>query len=161
VVTSGARASQGRSAGVVSRFLADAIDLVLIFVTVGLVYLALAAGRFLIAPRRFHWPAPGGLALTALGWGLLIVYLTAAWSGTGRSVGKQVMGLRVERLDGRGLGVGQAFLRALACAAFPIGLFWSAFSRRSASLQDLLVRTKVVYDWLPRVPIQPQAGAPP
>lgn len=119
---------------------------------IGAIYLGVAAVRFLIAPRRFDWPAPGALRLSLLGWVLLIVYLAVAWSGTGRSVGKQMMGLRVERLDGGGLGFGLALLRAALCAAVPIGLFWSLVSRESASVQDLLVRTKVVYDWRPRVP---------
>jgi len=155
VAASEARALQGRRAGLVSRFVADAIDLLLVLVAVGVAYLGVAATDFLLAPRRFAWPSPGALAIGILGWGLLTVYLTVAWSGTGRSVGKQVMGLRVERHDGGGLRLGHAFLRALLCAAFPIGLFWSLFSRDSASIQDLVVRTKVVYDWQPRVPTGP------
>jgi uncharacterized RDD family membrane protein YckC len=136
----------------ISRFVANAIDLLLVLVAIGVVYLGVAATDFLLAPRRFAWPSPGALTIGILGWGLLIVYLTVAWSGTGRSLGKQVMGLRVERHDGGGLRLGHAFLRALLCAAFPIGLFWSLFSRDSASVQDLVVRTKVVYDWRPRIP---------
>jgi uncharacterized RDD family membrane protein YckC len=127
----------------------------LVLVAIGVVYLGVAATDFLLAPRRFTWPSPGALPLGILGWGLLIVYLTVAWSGTGRSIGKQVMGLRVERNDADGLRVGHAFVRALLCAALPIGLFWSLFSRESASIQDLVVRTKVVYDWRPRVPARP------
>jgi uncharacterized RDD family membrane protein YckC len=123
-----------------------------VLVALGAAYLGVAAAKFLIAPRRFEWPAPGSLRLGALGWGLLIVYLTVAWSGTGRSVGKQLMGLRVERRDDGRLGLGRAFVRAVLCAAFPIGLFWSLVSHESASVQDLIVRTKVVYDWRPRVP---------
>jgi hypothetical protein len=48
----------------------------------------------------------------------------------------------------------RAFVRAVLCALFPIGLFWSAVSTRNESVQDLLVRTTVVYDWglkLPRL----------
>lgn len=141
-----------------SRFVADAVDLLLVLAMVGLTYLGLAAARFLIAPRRFEWPAIGSLPLTALTWGLLIVYLATAWSATGRSAGKQIMGLRVERLDGSGLGFGVALIRAVLSALFPIGLLWSAVSSRSASVQDLLVRTKVVYDWLPRVPVGPETA---
>ena len=141
-----------------SRFVADAIDLLLVLVAIGVVYLGVAATDFLLAPRRFAWPSPGALPLGILGWGLLIVYLTVAWSGTGRSVGKQVMGLRVERNDAGRLRAGHAFVRALLCAAFPIGLFWSLLSRESASIQDLLVRTKVVSDWRPRVPARAGDG---
>jgi uncharacterized RDD family membrane protein YckC len=147
-----ARTLQGRRAGTISRLIADAVDFGVVLAGLGVCYLGVAAARFLIAPRRFHWPTPGTLVLSAFGWALLIGYLTVAWSTTGRSVGKQMMGLRVERRNGSGLGIGIALARAVLCAAFPIGLFWSLFSRESASVHDLIVRTKVVYDWVPRVP---------
>ncbi len=131
--------------------MADAVDLLVVLAGLGAIYIGVASVRFLIAPRRFHWPVPGTLPLGALGWGLLIVYLAVAWNATGRTLGKQMMGLRVERRDGSGLGLGTAFVRAVICAAFPIGLVWSLVSRERASVHDLIVRTKVVYDWHPRV----------
>jgi uncharacterized RDD family membrane protein YckC len=151
------QALQGRPAGLVSRSLADLVDLVLVMAAVLLVYLSVAAVRFFRSPLRFRWPEVSGLVLTAFGFGLLIVYLAAAWSGTGRSAGKQVMGLRVERFDGTRLGFGQAFVRAVLCSAFPVGLALLVFNGRSASLQDLIVRTKVVYDWVPHVSGHPGA----
>jgi hypothetical protein len=36
------------------------------------------------------------------------------------------------------------------CGGLPIGIVWATISRRSASIQTI-VKTKVVYDWLPRV----------
>jgi uncharacterized RDD family membrane protein YckC len=146
-----ARSLQGQRAGFISRFVADAIDLVVVLVALAVIYFGVAATRFLIAPRRFHWPVPGRLLIGVLGWGLLIVYLAVAWSTSGRTLGKQLMGLRVERPDGSGLGAGTAFVRAVICAAIPIGLVWSVVSRERAALHDLIVRTKVVYDWHPRV----------
>lgn len=118
-----------------------------------IVELGIVGVRFLVAPRRFDWEAPSVLGLGGLGWAILIAYLTVGWSGAGRTFGKQVMGLRVERADGHRLGLGLAFVRAALCALVPIGLFWSLVSRTSASAQDLLVRTRVVYDWRPRVPV--------
>jgi uncharacterized RDD family membrane protein YckC len=35
---------------------------------------------------------------------------------------------------------------------FPLGLFWSAVSKRNASVHDLIFRTSVIYDWQARVP---------
>jgi uncharacterized RDD family membrane protein YckC len=40
-----------------------------------------------------------------------------------------------------------ALLRALACVLFPLGLLWVAFSRDLRSVQDIVLRTSVVYDW--------------
>ena len=35
----------------------------------------------------------------------------------------------------------------MLCVVFPVGLLWSAVSRERRSLQDLVVRSVVVYDW--------------
>jgi hypothetical protein len=43
-------------------------------------------------------------------------------------------------------------LRAIACLFFPLGLFWVLLSRSNSSLQDLGLRTAVVYDWRHRLP---------
>jgi uncharacterized RDD family membrane protein YckC len=147
-----ARGMQGQRAGVVSRFLADAIDLLAIVAAVVGVYFALSAARFLLHPRNFSWPDASALYLGTLGWILLIVYLTIGWASTGRTWGKSVLGLRVTSSRDVGLPLWRAFVRAVLCALFPIGLFWSAISSRNESVQDLLVRTTVVYDWGPKLP---------
>lgn len=147
-----ARGMQGQRAGVVSRFLADAIDLLVIVVAVVGVYLAVSGVRFLLRPRSFTWPEASALNLGTLGWLLLVAYLTIGWANTGRTFGKNVLGLRVVSSTDAGLPLWRAFVRAGLCALFPIGLFWSAVSRRNESVQDLLVRTTVVYDWGPRLP---------
>jgi uncharacterized RDD family membrane protein YckC len=143
---------QGQRAGIVSRFLADAIDF---FVVVGAligVYLGYAVFRFLLHPRRFTWPEASSLYLGTLGWILLVLYLAIAWANTGRTFGKRVLGLRVVTAAEERLALWQAFVRACLSALFPIGLFWSAVSGRNASVQDLIVRTHVVYDWRPKLP---------
>ena len=143
---------QGQRAGIVSRFLADAIDFFVVVAALIGVYVGVSAFRFLLHPRRFTWPEPSSLYLTALGWILLIVYLTIAWANTGRTFGKRVLGIRVVTGDEDRLPLLQSFVRACLCALFPIGLFWSAVSGRNASVQDLIVRTHVVYDWRPKLP---------
>ena len=57
------------------------------------------------------------------------------------------MGLRVLGRRGRRPHLVTALVRALACTLFPVGLLWVAVSRDNRSLQDLLLRTSVVYDW--------------
>ena len=147
-----ARVMQGQRAGIVSRFLADAIDLLVIVAAVVGVYFAVSAARFLLHPRQFSWPDASALYLGTLGWILLIVYLTIGWANTGRTWGKSVLGLRVVSSRDVGLPLWRAFVRAVLCALFPIGLFWSAVSSRNESVQDLLVRTTVVYNWGPKLP---------
>ncbi|MDX6237576.1 MAG: hypothetical protein QOG10_2391, partial [Kribbellaceae bacterium] len=43
-------------------------------------------------------------------------------------------------------------LRAAFCSLFPIGLFLCVGGREHRSLQDLVLRTSVIYDWQPRQP---------
>ena len=143
---------QGRRAGLISRFLADAIDLMVVLASLVAIYFAVAGVRFLIRPRSFTWPELSALNLGTLGWIVLIAYLTIGWANTGRTFGKTVLGLRVVGAEGMRLPFWRALVRAILYAAFPIGLFWCAISHRNASLQDLVVRSTVVYDWEPRLP---------
>jgi uncharacterized RDD family membrane protein YckC len=143
---------QGQRAGIVSRFLADAIDFFVVIAALIGVHLAVNGFRFLLLPRNFSWIKPSGLYLVTLGWILLIVYLTIGWANTGRTFGKRLLGLRlVTARDGR-VPLWRSFIRACLYALFPIGLFWSVISGTNASVQDHIVRTQVVYDWRPKLP---------
>jgi uncharacterized RDD family membrane protein YckC len=130
--------------------LAATIDLA---VTVGVMllsYLAIGAIAFVARPRSFRWPDPGGLTLGGVWWALLVAYLTFGWTASGRTIGTQVMGLRVEYRKGGRLRGGRALVRAVLCAVFPIGLLWCAIDRRSRAIHDLVVGSRVAYDWIPR-----------
>ena len=50
-------------------------------------------------------------------------------------------------------------MRAALCVVFPIGLAWVVVSRQNRSLQDTVLRTSVVYDWVggEEVPAAPPA----
>ncbi|HEY7594194.1 MAG TPA: RDD family protein [Actinophytocola sp.] len=144
-----ARAYQGHRAGVVSRVLAAAIDLVVLFVLLGGAYFGLAGLLFVIDPVSFRFPAIPRAVILIAGGLVLVGYLTECWTTTGRTVGDRVLGLRVVDNRGRKLKHGRAALRALFCAVFPIGLLWTACSADRRSVQDLVMRTAVIYDWGP------------
>lgn len=132
-----------------SRFLAAIIDLAITVGAILLSYLGIGAVAFVLRPRAFRWPDPGALTLGGVWWILLVVYLTFSWTASGRTIGAQVMGLRVTDLSGGKLHAPRALLRAVFCAAFPVGLVWCAIDRRSRALHDLLVGSRVTYDWIP------------
>ena len=90
--------------------------------------------------------------MLVLGGAVGVFMLTIGWASTGRTRGMRIMGLRIIGRSGGRVGPVVAFLRALACVAFPLGLFWSALSTRNASVQDLLFGTSVIYDWHMHVP---------
>jgi uncharacterized RDD family membrane protein YckC len=152
-----ARPYQGQRAGVVSRVIASSIDFA---VVVGLLvagYLGWAAARFLINPTSFSFPAVAPIVMLLVYGLVLFVYLTTFWATTGRTYGAHVMGLRVVNFRGRRLRWVGAMLRSGFCVVFPIGLFWSAISNENRSVQDIVLRTSVIYDWQPhRIPDTPQ-----
>ncbi len=147
VETGQAATPQGLRAGFVSRFVADIVDVVIVaVVAIGIVVVAAMIGS-LTGRRGFHIPNLHLLGSTLLGSFVFFLYLAYFWGATGRSPGKQVVGLRVVKSSSRPLGPGRAAIRSALCVLFPIGLVWSIVDRRNASLQDLLLGTAVIYDY--------------
>jgi uncharacterized RDD family membrane protein YckC len=141
------RQLQGQRAGLVSRFAASAVDLVVIIAALGGIYLAIAAIGFLVHPKSFHWPEALGWSVPVVGLVIGTPYLSLAWCSTGRTVGDVLFGLRVLSGSGRRLDPARSTLRALFCLIFPLGLFWIVFSADRKSVQDIVLRSKVIYDW--------------
>ena len=127
----------------------------------GLGYLGVSAVRFLWRSWAFTFPTPSFLLMLVLGGVTAVLYLTATWGTTGRSYGKHLLGLRVVGPFGR-LRLGGAFVRSVLCVVFPIGVLWVVVSRENRSLQDAVLRTSVVYDWLggDEEPASPPAPLP-
>lgn len=142
-----ARVLQGRRAGLVTRVLANTVDFGIVVGIVAGGYAAVVAVRFLWNSRTFTFPAPGFGVLVAVGSVVMVLYLTAAWTTSGRTYGDHLLGLRVVGWRGHRLRPVNALLRAVLCVVFPIGLFWIALSRENRSVQDVLLRSSVIYDW--------------
>jgi RDD family len=142
-----ARPVQGRPAGVVTRCAAAVVDLlVAAAVTVG-GYLFVSGVLFLWETSAFHFPSISRGAALACDAAVLVVYLAAAWSLSGRTLGNNLLGLRVRGSGSMRLGPVRATIRALFYVAFPIGLLFCALGERRSSVQDRVLRTTVVYDW--------------
>jgi uncharacterized RDD family membrane protein YckC len=144
-----ARPFQGRPAGLATRALAAAIDGLVLLAMLAATYAVWAAVVFLWSPAQFQAPAPARAVVVLAGYLTCIAYLTFCWRISGRTYGDQVIGLRVMSRAGRRPGPVTALARAAFCALFPLGLLWAAVSRDNRSVADLLLRTSVVYDWLP------------
>jgi uncharacterized RDD family membrane protein YckC len=142
-----ARALQGHRAGFASRVVADLVDLGVAWLIGLSALLATGVVLYLLTGPPFRLPVlPNWLDATS-GAVIIVGYLTLSWAATGRSVGKQIAGLRVVDRGGRRLSLWRSFARAVLYVLFPAGLLWILASRRNASLQDLIVGTAVVYDW--------------
>jgi uncharacterized RDD family membrane protein YckC len=149
---------QGRPAGLVTRTAAGVVDLLVVLALLIGAYLAVNAFLFVINPRHFHLLAVSAVFSRTASLVVLTLYLSAAWAITGKTFGGQVMGLRVVSSSGGPVRAWVALLRAILCTLFPIGLVLCVM-RRHRSLQDMLLRTRVVYDWRGqrREPLTPTA----
>jgi uncharacterized RDD family membrane protein YckC len=155
-----ARPYQGTAAGIVTRLAANTIDALVVGLALVGTYAGVAAFRFVVEPRHYQLPDPSLLWFVVGFFGLLVVYLTAAWWVSGRTLGDHVMGIRVVTGKRSRLRFGRSLARAVFCAGIPVGLLWCAVDRERRSLQDLVLRTSVVYDWLPRPAPAPIASDP-
>ena len=133
-------------AGLITRSLANIADLVVVVLIVVGGYATVAGARFLLSPTTFTFPAPPPTALLFIGLGVQAVYFTVTWAVVGGTYGDRLLGLRVTADRGARLGWGSSATRAVLCTIFPIGLMWVLVSRENRSVQDLLLRTSVVYD---------------
>jgi uncharacterized RDD family membrane protein YckC len=145
-----ARPYQGEPAGIVTRLVANSLDLIVVWILLACGYAGWAGLLFLVNPRSFSFPQPGLFFSIASMLAVAFLYLTIFWTVTGRTYGDLVMGLRVLRHSGRALRLPGAALRAAFCVAFPIGVLWIPVGRANRSVQDAVLGTKVVYDWQPR-----------
>jgi uncharacterized RDD family membrane protein YckC len=134
-----------RAAGIVSRGLAAVIDLIVVLLVIGLLYVGLILARLVYSPAAFRRPDVNAVFSTLVTFAVAVLYLTACWAVSGRSVGHVTMSLRV--VGRRSLRVHPllALLRAVACELFPIGLVWVALDHDRKSLRDIAFRTPVRY----------------
>lgn len=97
--------------------------------------------------------SPRATTLVLWGYVLMTLYWTASWATTGRSIGARLMGVRVVNRKGEKVRWLVALARAAFSVGFPIGLGWALVSRRNRSVQDVVLRTIVIYDWTLRAPL--------
>jgi uncharacterized RDD family membrane protein YckC len=155
-----ARPFQGHRAGLVTRVAAAAIDVGIVIVALGVGYLAVLAFLFLLNPRTFTMPTPSPWLAYAAASLLLTLYLALSWRANGRTYGNHVMALRVVNRKGQRLHPLVALVRAAFYVIFPIGMLWVLISGQNRSLQDLVLRTSVIYDWHVRALPHPGASTP-
>ncbi len=141
------RPIQGLRAGIVSRLIANSIDLAVLAAAMAGIYLGINAIRFLWNSHNFQFSSVDRGVTFVVGAVLLFGYLTVAWVTAGQTVGDHVLGLRVVGRKGEHIRLHLAAVRSLFCVVFPIGILWVAVSPANRSIQDVVLRTSVRYDW--------------
>ena len=143
-------ALQRGSAGLVTRVLAFAIDMVIasVLFQVGLVLLSLILEVAIGEPwmTRDH-----RLAAALAFWVWAFVYFAASTATVGRTFGMTLLGLKVVRADGREIHPLHAALRTLVLPLsfllFGLGLLLGVLRPDRRTLHDLIAGTTVVYAW--------------
>lgn len=158
---------QGERAGLVSRAVAAFLDFLLVFLIVLGTIAVIWMLSFVVAPinpvdiagtdsvqsvadRPRRVPSVG--LMIVYGYVLNVLYWTIFWATSGRTVGNLLMGLRVVNRRGEHPGWLLSLLRAMFCTIFPVGLLWVAVSKSNRSVQDTVLRTNVIYDWVVGIP---------
>ncbi|MBM3685848.1 MAG: RDD family protein, partial [Actinobacteria bacterium] len=147
-----ARDFQGERAGFATRFIASAIDVALVALVMMGIWLGIEILQLIFTPGVQVDP-PRAATLVLWGYLLATVYWTVAWATSGRSLGAWVMGVRVVSRKGGRLSWPVSLARAAFSVGFPVGLFWALISKRNRSVQDVVLRTIVIYDWSLRAPL--------
>jgi uncharacterized RDD family membrane protein YckC len=149
---------QGKRAGFVSRAVAACIDVLLVFLVVMGTIAVLWALSFILGSQPVGADGaevdriPGAAAMVLYGYGLNWAYWTIGWATSGRTIGNLIMGLRVVNFQGRHPRWIGAALRSAFCTVFPFGLLWVIPSGANRSVQDVVLRTSVIYDWVISIP---------
>ncbi|WP_227982584.1 RDD family protein [Nocardia spumae] len=138
-----------RPAGIVTRSIASGIDVAVVLAIMAAIYVGLAFARLLFSPQDFRWPDAGAVLSMGIFLTVSVLYLTGCWAVSGRTVGAVLMGLRLVTRHGELMGWPRALVRAVLCVMFAFGLLWVVVDSHRHSLQDILLRTTVVYDWHP------------
>lgn len=151
-VPESARGSQGQRAGLFTRGIAAVIDVAVTLLVMVAAWLGVALFLWALPPVG---PVDMPSAWWFVGLGILLLWLswTTAYATTGRSFGALVMGIRVVNRRGHSMSWPMAGVRALANMAFPIGLLWVIPSAQNRSVQDLVLRSNVIYAWAARLRI--------
>ncbi len=147
-----AREFQGERAGFATRFLACAIDVALVSALMMSLWFGIELLQLIFTPGVEVEP-PRAATLVLWGYLFTTLYWTAAWASSGRSLGAWAMGVRVVNRKGERVHLPVAFARAAFSVGFPFGLLWALVSKRNRSVQDVVLRTIVIYDWSLRAPL--------
>ena len=93
----------------------------------------------------------GKIVLIAMPFMLLFTYWLIFWTVTGQTIGKRIMGVRVVRMDGQRMKVGNSVRRILmyfvSMVPFFLGFLWILINDERRGWHDKVANTCVIYAW--------------
>jgi uncharacterized RDD family membrane protein YckC len=145
VTAPGSAADAERPAGIITRGLAAILDLLVVLLIMSALYGGLVLVRLVYSPAAFSLPSLNVVFSTLVTFVVAVLYLAGCWTVSRSTAGAVTMGLRVVGRRAQRVSLLVGLLRAVGCVLFPIGLLWVVIDSRRRSLQDIVLRTRVVY----------------
>ena len=141
---------QGHYAGFASRFLAFAVDVVVITVVAILVLAAINFVASILTGRSSNFNRSDTWVVIAyLAWGF--IYFVQGWGLNGRTVGMALFGLQVLTDEGGDISgwraVGRTLALPLSFLILCLGFLGILLGDRRRALHDVIAGTVVVYAW--------------
>jgi uncharacterized RDD family membrane protein YckC len=149
----------GYYAGIGSRFLALAVDLVLIAVLIAISIWFVTTALSLLGVQRFYQDLIDSMGFDVvsvaissfLGSAIVFCYAVILWSLNGRTLGMALMGLKVVAPDGSHISVWRALVRVImffiSAILFFLGFLWVLGDDRRQGWHDKVAGTFVIYAW--------------
>lgn len=125
----------------VAAILYDTLLVLALLFLVTIPFIAARGGEPVEPNGNFFYQACVGLAI--------FLFFTGFWSRSGRTLGMQSWGLRVETTDGRIPGFGRASMRFFAAilswAAVGLGFLWQLWDKEQLTWHDRISGTRLRY----------------
>jgi uncharacterized RDD family membrane protein YckC len=141
----------GATAGFVTRLLAYLLDAAIVTAFIAAGSWLMVQVDALFADMNVNLRISAASIFVVLTPFLIGAYYVVLWALTGRTVGKQVLGLKVVGSDGRPPTIGRSLLRlfgyAVSTLALWAGYLWIIVDEERRGWHDHIAKTWVVYDW--------------
>lgn len=130
------------------RLAATLIDGLILFTATFLLVLVVGIVGVYLNIYSNNEPIPIDTLYLICGLILSILYYVVAWSKSGQTIAKSVLGIKVVGSDGKPLSVGKALLRYLgyiiSALLFSLGFLWIAFDKKRQGLHDKLASSYAI-----------------
>jgi uncharacterized RDD family membrane protein YckC len=147
-VQAGTAARQIKVIGFGRRLAATLIDGIILFTASFLLALLVGFVGVFLNMYAQDDPIPVNLLVIICGLILSILYYVVAWSRSGQTIAKSVLGIKVVGSDGKPLSVGKALLRylgyILSAIVFSIGFLWVAFDKKRQGWHDKIASSYAI-----------------
>jgi uncharacterized RDD family membrane protein YckC len=132
------------------RLAATIIDGIILFVATFLLTLAVGLIGVFTNLYTTRVPIPVNALIAIFGLVLSLLYYVVAWSKSGQTIAKSVLGIKVVGADGQPLSLGKAFLRyvgyIISAVLLSLGFLWIAFDKKRQGWHDKIASSYAIDD---------------